>query len=86
MNHKIRLKICGLRSQENVAAVMPFRPDYIGFIFYDKSPRFAGENHQWIAMLDLGEAAQKVGVFVNEPAERILAICRDTGIQKFAGN
>jgi phosphoribosylanthranilate isomerase len=80
MMRKIKLKICGLRSPENVAAVLSFRPDYIGFIFYKKSPRFVGEDHQWIHKLDSGKAAQKVGVFVNDPVERILAICRDTGI------
>lgn len=80
MRTKIRLKICGLRSPENAGIVLPFHPDYIGFIFYKKSPRYVGDDHRWIRHLDLEGSVQKVGVFVNEPVEKIEEICRQTGI------
>ncbi|HBC04324.1 MAG TPA: N-(5'-phosphoribosyl)anthranilate isomerase, partial [Aequorivita sp.] len=32
------LKICGMKL--NIAEVVTLQPDYLGFIFYEKSPRF----------------------------------------------
>ena len=36
-----KLKICGLRQTENIISLLPLQPDYIGFIFYKKSKRYA---------------------------------------------
>jgi phosphoribosylanthranilate isomerase len=80
---KIRLKICGLRSGENIRDILPFNPDYIGFIFYDRSPRYVGENYSWIGDLDTGPAVRKVGVFVNETVEKMLKIAGASGIEYF---
>lgn len=55
----MEIKICGMKS--NVQEVAALQPDYLGFIFYEKSPRnFVGE------MPDLNSEIKKVGVFVNE--------------------
>ena len=78
---KIRLKICGLRLAENIRDILPFKPDFIGFIFYDRSPRHVGENYSWIGDLDTGPAVRKVGVFVNESVDKILKIASETGLE-----
>ncbi len=58
------LKICGMK--HNVSEVASLQPDYLGFIFYDKSKRnFDDEIPQ------LPSGVQKVGVFVNAPLENI---------------
>ena len=50
----------------NTSEVALLQPDYLGFIFYDKSPRFfKGE------MPDLAPGVSKVGVFVNATIEEI---------------
>lgn len=64
---KVRLKICGLR--DNIEEVASLQPDYLGFIFYGKSPRFVGQD---FVMPELEAGMQKVGVFVNEPADLVL--------------
>lgn len=66
---KVRLKICGLR--DNIQEVAALRPDYAGFIFYPKSPRFVGEEFE---MPRLEAGVNKVGVFVNEPVKKIMAM------------
>jgi len=38
----IRLKICGMRDVANMLDVAALGPDYMGFIFYELSPRFVG--------------------------------------------
>lgn len=42
MESKERLvKICGMKYPENIQAVAALHPDFMGFIFYPKSPRYA---------------------------------------------
>jgi|TARA_R110000823_G_scaffold108170_1_gene227360 phosphoribosylanthranilate isomerase len=61
----VGLKICGMKL--NIAEVVTLQPDYLGFIFYEKSPRFfEGE----IPSLPLG--IKKVGVFVDASLDEIL--------------
>jgi phosphoribosylanthranilate isomerase len=67
-----KIKICGMQQPENIKAVAAFHPDYMGFIFYPKSPRFAGYLDPAIVKL-LPNTICKVGVFVNENTENILA-------------
>ena len=67
----MKLKVCGLRDQENIMQVLNYQPDYIGFIFYEKSPRYAGK----ILQADFTQrisSVKKVGVFVNESEINIL--------------
>ena len=62
----IALKICGMK--HNTEAVAQLSPQYLGFIFYAKSPRnFEGE------MPPLDDSIQKVGVFVNASTAEIKA-------------
>lgn len=58
----MRVKVCGLREPDNIRAVDALGPDYIGFIFFPKSPRYVGESFE----MPSGLKARKVGVFVNE--------------------
>lgn len=71
---EVKLKVCGMRDAENVLAVSALQPDYMGFIFYGKSPRFVGEEFQLPASFPAG--IKKVGVFVNETPDKMLAIAR----------
>lgn len=62
----LRLKVCGLR--DNIGEVAALGPNYAGFIFYKKSPRYVGDD---FVMLELNSEIKKVGVFVNESLEKI---------------
>ncbi len=66
----IRLKVCGMREEENLKQLIQVGPDYIGFIFYKKSKRFVGDNDaiSFIKPLNI----PKVGVFVNEENSEII--------------
>ena len=55
----MKLKICGMKY--NTSEVAALQPDYLGFIFYDKSPR----NFEGI-IPELPKTIKKVGVFVDE--------------------
>lgn len=67
---KIKLKVCGMRDPENILKVAQLQPDYLGFIFYQKSKRFVGEGFSMPVGFPRG--IRKVGVFVNASREEIL--------------
>lgn len=65
-------KICGMRDSQNVWAVAELQPNYMGFIFYKDSPRFVG--NQFEVPANLPTSMKRVGVFVNESLDRVLAL------------
>ena len=66
-----RLKVCGMRDRENIKTLVDLKPDYIGFIFYDKSPRFVGEDFSQEIPALIPEDIKKVGVFVNAETSHV---------------
>ena len=71
---ELMIKICGMKIPENIYEVAALKPDFIGFIFYPKSPRFA-EPLDVDVLNTLSPTIKKIGVFVNENLENILTIC-----------
>jgi len=65
----IAFKICGMRDHRNIMDVAKLNPQYMGFIFYDKSPRFVGNGFSLPPTLP--SSIKKVGVFVNESTKVI---------------
>ena len=64
-----------MREFENIREVSAVLPDYLGFIFYDKSPRVVSDNFR--LPIDIPKSIQKVAVFVNESPDRILEIVKN---------
>ena len=62
----MKLKICGMKYQENILDVAALSPDYMGFIFYENSPRSIDTY-----IPDIPKSIKKVGVFVNESLENV---------------
>jgi len=69
----MKIKICGMKYPDNIDAVVALKPDFMGFIFYPKSPRFA-EPLDVATLNALPKNIKKIGVFVNEDLENILTI------------
>lgn len=74
----MKIKICGLKYPENIQKVAELQPDYIGFIFYDKSKRFVLDDNNATTfdgfIFQDTLRVQKVGVFVNEDIKNIIRI------------
>ncbi len=66
----LKLKICGMRDPDNINAVVALQPDFMGFIFYSKSPRYAG-NIDSTTIKNITANIAKVGVFVNADIAQI---------------
>ena len=73
---EIKIKICGLTNQQNVSEVADLRPDYMGFILYNGSPRFVSLETAGALTKDLASSILKVGVLVNESFENALKIAQ----------
>lgn len=72
---KTRIKICGLTREEDVDAAVAAGADAIGFVFYPPSPRYVTPQRAAELVRRIPPFVDVVGLFVNEPAESVLAAC-----------
>ncbi len=63
----MKIKICGLTRPEDIAAVNRIRPDFIGFVFWERSRRFVTAEQAALLKKDLDPGIRAVGVFVDAP-------------------
>lgn len=71
-----RVKICGLKTEEDVRIINSLRPEYAGFVFAGKKRKISDEQAMLLRQ-QLHPEIKTVGVFVNEPPEHILSLCRE---------
>ncbi|WP_366143263.1 phosphoribosylanthranilate isomerase [Soonwooa sp.] len=71
LESQIQLKVCGLTKLDQIQELVAMDVDFLGFIFYEKSPRFV-LNHLSLEQISEINSQGKVGVFVNGTIENIL--------------
>ncbi|MDQ3231020.1 MAG: phosphoribosylanthranilate isomerase [Pseudobdellovibrionaceae bacterium] len=80
----MRIKICGITRTEDARLAMSLGAWALGFIFYDKSPRFIEAKRVRQILDELAAEGlipeRKVGVFVNASAETIRQTVQVSGI------
>ena len=64
----LKLKVCGMRNSENIIALSKIKPEFIGFIFHEKSSRNISNN----LIQSTPDTIIRVGVFVDENINFIL--------------
>ena len=64
-----RIKMCGLRREEDILAVNELKPDYIGFVFYPGSRRYISPEAAKALRAKLLPGIRAVGVLVDETPE-----------------
>lgn len=69
-----------MRDPGNIQDIASLNPDYMGFIFYPHSPRYAGNLDPGIVQ-DLPGRICRVGVFVNEQASSVMKIADKYGLE-----
>ncbi|KAA2220530.1 phosphoribosylanthranilate isomerase [Chryseobacterium sediminis] len=74
-----KLKVCGLTQLNQMQELMAMNVDFLGFIFYEKSPRYV-LNHLSLEEISSINHHGKTGVFVNEEADDILQIVQKAGL------
>lgn len=67
----MKIKVCGMRNPGNIQnLIQEVKPDWMGLIFYSKSPRYVSED---FAKSIQSIQVPKVGVFVNENIDFVLS-------------
>ena len=64
----MKIKVCGMRDKENIESLIALKPNFMGFIFYNKSKRLVTD----FPKVKIPSTIKKVGVFVNETIEEVL--------------
>lgn len=74
----MEVKVCGMKESENIQSLISeVKPDWMGLIFYSKSPRYVSdEKATELKVIPV----KKVGVFVNESENEILQKVKNFGL------
>ncbi len=73
----VKIKVCGMKYKDNIEQVAGLQPNYLGFIFYEKSARhFDSKN-----IPKIPKTIIKTGVFVNEDIVSVLEKIKTYNLQ-----
>ncbi|MBO6158118.1 MAG: indole-3-glycerol phosphate synthase TrpC [Firmicutes bacterium] len=78
---RVHVKLCGLKSSQDILAANLAHPDYAGFVFAPKSKRYLPPEEATRLRKELNPAIRAVGVFVDAAPDRILELCQSHTIQ-----
>ena len=84
----VQIKICGIRSAEEVAMAVEAGADLLGFNFWPGTARYIPPEEAAPLIRAVPSHIWTVGVFVDEAPERVLEIAAQTGVSalQFHGN
>ncbi len=72
----MKLKICGMKEEKNIKSIATIDPDYMGFIFWEHSPRSIS-----IKIPEIKKKIRKTGVFVDSSIEQIINTIKEENLQ-----
>lgn len=76
-----KIKFCGLKNPGDVLMMNKYNPDYVGFVFYEKSHRNVSKIEAKYLSSLLNRNIIPVGVFVNENPENIVSLFKSDTIK-----
>lgn len=75
----MKVKICGITSYEDAMDAIKAGADALGFVFYEKSPRYITPSDTKKIISKLPPFVEKVGLFVNVDAQIINSYIQESG-------
>lgn len=76
----VKVKICGITNRDDALMAVEAGADALGFVFYEKSPRYVTPEHATEIIAALPPFVQAVGLFVNAPLEVVNKTCDLCGL------
>ena len=76
----VKVKFCGITRLEDAETAAALGADAVGFVFYEKSPRFIDPAAAAEIIRRLPPFVCKVGLFVNSEKHKVESVVRETGI------
>src|SRR4030042_1173387 len=67
----VKVKICGITDLRDALKAHELGADFVGFIFFENSPRRMDVEHARVIIEDLPEDLAKVGLFFNQDFENV---------------
>ncbi len=74
------VKICGITNLEDATLAVEAGADALGFVFYEKSPRNVDPETARGIVAKLPPGVEKIGLFVDESAEKIASVADEAGL------
>jgi phosphoribosylanthranilate isomerase len=74
------VKICGITNLEDANAAVEAGADALGFVFYEKSPRYVDIDLARAIVSKLPARVEKVGVFVNARSLKLADVAKHVGL------
>ena len=74
------VKICGITRLEDAQQAVEHGATALGFVFWPRSPRYVAPERAAEIVRALPAGVTTVGVFVNEPVDRVRAIAATAGV------
>src|SRR4030043_149414 len=81
---QIKVKICGITNIDDAVAAVDFGADALGFVFFEKSPRYISHADAAAIIKKLPSFATTIGVFVNlkpHQVEKIIDLTHIDAVQ-----
>ncbi len=88
MSNSTKIKICGLTRQQDIEVVNEVLPDYIGFVFWERSKRDISPEKAADLKAKLDKRIKAVGVFVDADIDFVYSLikCGTIDIAQLHGN
>lgn len=84
----VRVKICGITNIDDAVAAIDYGADALGFVFYEKSPRFIPPEKAGQIISSLPPFITTAGLFVDENRNKVekITVQNNIDIVQFHGN
>ncbi len=80
MQHRTRVKFCGITRYEDARLAVELGVDALGFVFYEESPRYVSVDEAADIIRQLPPFVSTVGLFVNASFGEVASIVAAAGI------